>query len=79
MKHTKWYSLAIGMLVGATLAYGSSGSAPAPVDECPRVFSIPVTGVDVPVVAVRIHLDQREGGNWNEIDAVELVGIEAEW
>ncbi|MDY6876577.1 MAG: hypothetical protein SWK90_10320 [Chloroflexota bacterium] len=52
---------------------------PSPADECPRVFSIPVTGVDVPVVRVRIHLDQRDGGNWNEIDAVELVGIEAEW
>ncbi len=49
---------------------------PALVDECPRVFSILITGVDVPVVGVRIHLDQREGGNWNEIDAVELIGIE---
>jgi len=47
---------------------------PAPVDECPRVLSIPVTGIDFPVVGVRIHLDQSEGGNWNEIDAVELVG-----
>ncbi len=44
-------------------------------DECPRVFSILVTGVDVSVVGVRIHLDQREGGNWNEIDAVELIGV----
>jgi len=52
---------------------------PAPVDECPRVFSILVTGVDVPIVAIRIHLDQRDGGNWNEIDAVELIGIETTW
>ena len=56
---------------------------PAPAEECPRVFSIPVIGVDVPVVGVRIHLDQRAGGNWNEadidhasVDAVELVGTE---
>jgi hypothetical protein len=49
---------------------------PVSVDECPRVLSIPVTGVDFPVVGVRIHLDQSEGGNWNEIDAVELVGTE---
>ena len=49
---------------------------PASVDECPRVLSIPVTGIDSPVAGVRIHLDQSEGGNWNEIDAAELVGTE---
>lgn len=49
---------------------------PAPMDECPRVFSILVTGVETPVVGVRIHLDQRAGGDWDEIDAVELVGTE---
>jgi hypothetical protein len=30
-------------------------------------------------MGARIHLNQREDGNRNEIDAVELVGIEAEW
>lgn len=45
---------------------------------CPRLFSFLVTEVDVPVVGVRIHLDQRDGGNWNQIDAVELVGLEAQ-
>ncbi|MDY7080119.1 MAG: hypothetical protein SXV54_24830 [Chloroflexota bacterium] len=49
---------------------------PAPTDECPRVFSVPIIGIDVPVVAVRIHLDQSKGGDWNEIDAVELLGTE---
>ena len=49
---------------------------PAPADACPRVFSFLVTELDVPVVGVRIHLDQRNGGNWNQIDAVELVGLD---
>ena len=47
---------------------------PGVVEQCPRVFSVTVSGVDVRVNAVRISLDQRDGGNWNEIDAVELVG-----
>jgi len=47
---------------------------PGAVEQCPRVMTIPVSGVDVRVNAVRINLDQRNGGNWNEIDAVELVG-----
>jgi len=50
---------------------------PTPADACPRLFSFLVTEVDVPVVGVRIHVDQRDGGNWNQIDAVELVGLEA--
>jgi hypothetical protein len=50
--------------------------APTAVGQCPRVFSFLVTEVDVPVVGVRIHLDQRDGGDWNQIDAVELVGLE---
>jgi hypothetical protein len=49
---------------------------PTPAGACPRLFSFLVTEVDVPVVGVRIHLDQRDGGNWNQIDAVELVGLE---
>lgn len=47
---------------------------PALVEQCPRVLSIPVTGVEVRVNAVRINLDQSNEGYWNEIDAVELVG-----
>ncbi|NTV63322.1 MAG: hypothetical protein HGA65_07265, partial [Oscillochloris sp.] len=42
---------------------------------CP--LSLPITIGQSPrrVVKVRITLDQRGGGNWSEIDAVELVGI----
>ena len=47
---------------------------PGAVEQCPRVLSVQVSGVNVRVNAVRISLDQREGGDWNEIDAVELVG-----
>ena len=48
---------------------------PAIVEECPRVLTVSVSGVNARVSAVRINLDQREGGWWNEIDAVELVGV----
>jgi hypothetical protein len=47
---------------------------PGAVEQCPRVLTLPVSGVDVRVNVVRINLDQRDGGDWNEIDAVELVG-----
>jgi hypothetical protein len=43
--------------------------------QCPRVFSLTVLGVDFAVVGVRINLDQSTC-SWNEIDAVELVGLE---
>jgi hypothetical protein len=49
-------------------------AVPAAIEQCPRVLTIPVSGVDVRVNAVRINLDQRVEGYWNEIDAVELVG-----
>jgi hypothetical protein len=52
---------------------------PKPGAACPRLFSFLVTEIDVPVVGVRIHLDQREKGDWNQIDAVELVGLDVEW
>ena len=41
---------------------------------CPGIFTLDITGVTTPVIGVIIYLDQRIGGNWNEIDAVELVG-----
>ncbi len=49
---------------------------PAAVEQCPRVLSIPVSGVEVRVNAARITLDQSNEGYWNEIDAVELIGQE---
>jgi len=44
-------------------------------DECPYTLSIPVEGADYLVVGVRITIDQSVLATWNEIDAVELVGI----
>lgn len=45
---------------------------------CPGVFSLDVSGVDEPIDFVVLYLDQSITENWNEIDAVELVGIPAE-
>ena len=47
---------------------------PGEVEECPRVVSIAVSGVNARVNAVRINVDQRNGGYYDEIDAVELLG-----
>jgi hypothetical protein len=52
--------------------------SPETIDECPYVLSIPVGDVDYVVAGIRITIDQSQLGNWNEIDAVELVGIPAE-
>jgi hypothetical protein len=43
--------------------------------SCPGIFTLDITGVDEPVDTVILYLDQSVSGNWNEIDAVELVGI----
>jgi hypothetical protein len=48
--------------------------APGSVAQCPRVFTVPVSGVSARVNVVRISLDQRNSDDWDEIDAVELVG-----
>lgn len=54
-------------------------SAPQAVSQCPYTLSIPVSGVDYLVMGVRITIDQSILGlGWNEIDAVELVGIPGE-
>ncbi len=42
--------------------------------ECPGVFTLDIEDVDTTVDAVIIYFDQSIGGDWNEIDAVELVG-----
>jgi hypothetical protein len=41
---------------------------------CPRVLTLPITGVSIAVNAVRLSIDQRTLNDWNEIDAVKLVG-----
>jgi hypothetical protein len=45
---------------------------------CPGVFSLDVSGVEEPIDFIVLYLDQSITGNWNEIDAVELVGIPVE-
>lgn len=46
----------------------------AVVEDCPRVLTIDVSGIDQPIDAVTVYLDQREHNGWNEIDAVGLYG-----
>ena len=44
--------------------------------ECPYILSIPVEGADYQAVGVKITNDQTQVDlPWNEIDAVELVGL----
>ncbi|MBN1977322.1 MAG: hypothetical protein JW918_07970 [Anaerolineae bacterium] len=49
---------------------------PELIEECPYVISIPMVDFDYIVTGIRITIDQSvlEIG-WNEIDAVELVGV----
>ena len=50
-------------------------ATPQPVGQCPFVLSIPVE-VDYKTSAVIIRVDQSTSlGGWNQIDAVELIGI----
>jgi hypothetical protein len=51
---------------------------PESTEQCPYVLSIPVDDVDYTVVGIRVTIDQSEIMNWNEIDAIELVGMPAE-
>jgi hypothetical protein len=48
---------------------------PESIEQCPYVLSIPVKDADYLVAGVRITIDQSEVQDWNEIDAVELVGV----
>jgi hypothetical protein len=41
---------------------------------CPRLTSIGITGVTAHVSRVKLYVDQSVIHNWDEIDAVELVG-----
>lgn len=47
---------------------------PFPTKDCPRTFSIGVSGITAHVNRVKIYLDQSVIKSWDEIDAVELVG-----
>jgi hypothetical protein len=46
----------------------------APQSQCPRIFSVGITGVTAHVNRVKVYFDQSAINNWDEIDAVELVG-----
>ncbi len=50
-------------------------SADPATDPCPRVFELSIADVNVAVNEVTVHLDESLVGYWNEIDAVELVGL----
>jgi sugar lactone lactonase YvrE len=57
-------------------AYHEIYTAAPAMTDCPYVLSIPVEGADYQVVGVKITIDQSQIGlPWNEIDAVELVGL----
>lgn len=56
---------------GTHVVYEGTASV---VETCPRVFTVEVSGIDFPVQAVILYLDQSAADNWCEIDAVELVG-----
>ncbi|HEV7389324.1 MAG TPA: hypothetical protein VGN73_11995 [Gemmatimonadaceae bacterium] len=45
---------------------------------CRRVLAIPVSGISAMVNVVRLSFDQRTLNEWNEIDAVKLIGQSAE-
>ncbi len=46
--------------------------------ECPYTLALELDETEFPVQGVRITVDQSFLGSWNEIDAVELVGIPGE-
>ncbi len=56
----------------ATTVYTAT---PAPAGQCPLALEISFDQTLTRIVAVRLTVDQRPGANWNEIDAVELVGV----
>jgi hypothetical protein len=49
-------------------------SAQPLVRSCPRILSIPVTGISATVRVVRLTFDQGTLNDWNEVDAVRLIG-----
>ncbi len=44
-------------------------------EPCPGYLSASFPRTDYRVIAVRVDLDQSRTGFWNEIDAVELIGV----
>lgn len=44
-------------------------------DPCPGALIIPMPRMTYRAIGVRLELDESRTGFWNEIDAVELVGV----
>jgi hypothetical protein len=44
-------------------------------EPCPGILAVLVPPASVKVATVRIDLDESRAGMWNQIDAVELVGV----
>lgn len=61
----------VDLYSGTHVVYEGS---PSVIEQCPRTFEIAVSGIDFPVQAVILYLDQSVAADWCEIDAVELVG-----
>jgi hypothetical protein len=55
-------------------AYHTVYTAEAERQSCPRILAIPVTGIATAMKVVRVTVDQRTLRDWNEIDAVKLIG-----
>ncbi|MCC7208072.1 MAG: hypothetical protein IT323_12255 [Anaerolineae bacterium] len=62
---------------GETLVLPDSADPPGNTG-CPGVFTLDPGIVTFPVDTVLINLDQSITGSWNEIDAVEMVGLPVE-
>lgn len=45
------------------------------VEPCPGMLAVRVADLPLPVATVRIDLDESRTGGWNQIDAVELIGV----
>ena len=55
--------------------YHTVHTASAAKATCPRRLEIDVSALTFEVKAVRINTDQRLLNDWNEIDAVQLMGV----
>jgi hypothetical protein len=67
--------VAVGDAATNTLVDLPNSTDPLGNTPCPGVFTLDVSGITTPVNRVSIDFDQTIGGSWNEIDAVELVGV----
>jgi|GEM_PF-674943 len=64
-------------LIDLTSTYYEVYTGEPEAEDCPYILTIDVAQTDYPVGGVRITLDQSALQDWNEIDAVELVGVAA--